>query len=296
MSAKIMHKTWWGEKFVSALEAYIDPGRLQRGKAYRTDNRILDFQIDGGKIEATLRGNINPYFGVTKEPRYKVALKFEQITPQQWQVIIKNISGNAHWLSKLMLNEIPDNIEEAFAKGSLLPASYQDVQASCDCPDYCNPCKHIAGVYYRMAGILDSKPMLLFQLRGLTAEKLHQELKKTELGKAFSEHLSLPESVAIEYQQYKYTPAYSQKSKNAAAVNTRQFWSMPADVHIIDKEKQKSTGSEAQQNSDSISEISAALIKKQGDYPAFWTKNNSFIDAMELFYAHTRKKNNKDLF
>ncbi len=296
MSAKIMHKTWWGEKFVSALEAYIDPGRLQRGKAYRTDKRILDLQIDGSEIKATLRGNINPYFGITKEPRYKVALKFEQISAQQWQAIIKSMSGNAHWLSKLMLNEIPDNIEEVFSKGSLLPASYEDVRASCDCPDYCNPCKHIAGVYYRIANILDSKPMLLFQLRGLSPEKLHQELKKSELGQAFSEHLSLPESVAMEYQHYKYTPAYSKKSKKAPAINARQFWSMPADVHITDKEKQESAWPKAQQNSDSINGISAALIKKQGDYPAFWTKNNSFIDAMELFYAHTRKKNNKALF
>ena len=49
------------------------------------------------------------------------------------------------------------------------------------------------------------------------------------------------------------------------------------------------------QSSDNITEISAALIKKQGDYPEFWTKNNSFIKAMELFYSHTRKKNRKDL-
>lgn len=306
MAAKIVHKTWWGEKFVSALEAYIDPGRLQRGKAYRTDKRILEFKIDGSEIKATLRGNINPYFGVTKEPRYKVILRFKQISQKQWQAIIKEISGNAHWLSKLMLNEIPGNIEEAFAGDSLLPSSYKDVETSCSCPDYCDPCKHIAGVYYRIANILDTNPMLLFQLRGLAPEKLHQELKKTELGQAFSEHLTLPESVTMEYQQHKYTPAYSKKSKKAPAVNANRFWSMPADVHITDKEsgeKSKDNNSvqtdgwpDSQQDGESTGEISATLIKKQGDYPAFWTKNNSFIDAMELFYLHTRKKNNKDLF
>ena len=309
MVAKRIQKTWWGEKFVSALEAYIDSGRLQRGKAYRTDNRILDFKINGNEIKATLRGNINPYFGVTKEPRYKVILKFEKISQKQWQSIIKNMSGNAHWLSKLMLNEIPGSIEDAFGSDNLLPSSYEDVQGSCSCPDYCNPCKHIAGVYYRIANLLDSNPMLLFQLRGLDPEKLHQELKKTELGKAFSEHLTLPENIELEYQQYKYTPAYIKRDKKTQTVNTKQFWSMPAAVHLIDEEQssddntlQESTKTEVkgwpstQQNRESISEISAALIKKQGDYPAFWTKNNSFINAMELFYFHTRKKNNKELF
>ena len=308
MAEKIVQKTWWGEKFVSALEAYIDIGRLQRGKAYRTDNRILDFKINGNEIKATLRGNINPYFGVTKEPRYKVDLRFEQISQKQWQTIIKNISGNAHWLSKLMLNEIPGSIEEAFGNDSLLPSSYEDVQGSCSCPDYCNPCKHIAGVYYRIANLLDSNPMLLFELRGLAPQALHKELKKTELGKAFSEHLTLPESVELEHQQYKYTPAYIKRDKKALTINARQFWSMPATVHPVvqensdDKLVQEEAKKEikgwpsTQQNSESISEISAALIKKQGDYPAFWKKNNSFINAMELFYAHTRKKNNKALF
>ena len=187
MSAKIMHKTWWGKKFVSALEAYIEPGRLQRGKAYRTDKRVLDFKIKGGEIQAILRGNVNPYFGVYKEPKYKVQLKFKQISQEQWQEIIQNISGNALWLSKLMLNEIPSDIESAFGNESLLPASYKSVKASCNCPDYGDPCKHIAGIYYRIAEMLDSNPMLLFQLRGLPPEKLHHELRKTELGRAFSE-------------------------------------------------------------------------------------------------------------
>ena len=92
----------------------------------------------------------------------------------------KKISGNALWLSKLMLNEIPVNIEDAFEDEHLLPASYRNIKASCSCPDYSDPCKHIAGVYYRIANILDSNPMLLFQLRGLAPAKLHKELKKTE--------------------------------------------------------------------------------------------------------------------
>jgi uncharacterized Zn finger protein len=328
MSAKLIHKTWWGEEFVSALEAYIDPGRLQRGKAYRTDSRVLEFKIDGGEIRATLRGNINPYFGVTTEPRYKVVLKFEPISQKQWQQIIKNICGNALWLSKLMLNEIPSSIEDAFGSDSLLPSSYKDVKTSCSCPDYSDPCKHIAGIYYRIANILDSNPMLLFQLRGLAPEKLHQELKKTELGQAFSEHLTLPETVTMEYQQHKYTCTHINRDKAALTpkyskqkVNLSQFWTMPARIPVINVNLEENIAQTADekstdktdvrdvlnsaltgewpanhQPSDNITEISAALIKKQGDYPAFWTKNNSFINAMELFYSHTRKKNKKDLF
>jgi len=275
-----MHKTWWGEEFVAALEGFIDPGRLQRGKAYRTDNRILKFEIGGSTVTAKVRGNINPYFGVTKEPRYKVSLKFKEISQKHWQGIMKDLCSNASWLSKLMLNEIPKDIQQAFGKHSFLPASFKDITSSCSCPDYANPCKHMAGVYYRIAGILDSNPMLLFPLRGLQADELHQELKKSDLGKAFAEHLAIPDDIEMEYEDHLFTPMVtSQQNKN---VTQEQFWNMPA----WELEKQPT---------DNIEDISASLIKKQGDYPAFWDRSNSFISAMEHFYQHTKQKNKKIL-
>lgn len=34
-------KTWWGQKFIAALEDFTDSGRLQRGRGYSGDSRIL---------------------------------------------------------------------------------------------------------------------------------------------------------------------------------------------------------------------------------------------------------------
>jgi uncharacterized Zn finger protein len=275
-----MHKTWWGEEFVSALEGFIDSGRLQRGKAYRSDHRILKFDIGGSTVTATVRGNTNPYFGVTKEPKYKVSLKFTEISQANWKNIIKKISNNAGWLSKLMLNEIPKDIELAFTDHSFLPNSFKDIKASCSCPDYANPCKHIAGVYFRIAGILDTNPMLLFPLRGIQADDLHNELKKTELGKAFSEHLSIPEDIDMEYEAQLFTPIIT--SNKTQKHTQERFWNMPQ----WNLEKQ---------NTENIEDIAASLIKKQGDYPAFWDRSNSFVGAMENFYKATKVKNKKAL-
>lgn len=273
------HKTWWGEEFVAALEGFIDSGRLQRGRAYRTDSRILAFEHQGSKVSATIRGNINPYFGVTKEPRYKIKLDFKPIAKTKWKKIIQSICENAGWLSKLMLNEIPHDLNLAFDKDSLLPKSYQDVDATCSCPDYENPCKHIAGVYYKIANILDSNPMLLFSLKGFEPEALHKELKKTELGQAFAEHLTMPEDIALEYDEHLFTPITS-SDKFSAKSSQERFWHMG------------NWDLEERDDSDELS-ITAALIKKQGDYPPFWDKATSFIGAMEEFYQTTKKKNRK---
>ncbi len=274
------HKTWWGESFVLALEGFIDPGRLSRGRSYRTDNRILKFEQNDNHVKATIRGNINPYFGVTKEPRYKVDIKFNTISKEQWQAAIKQIGNNASWLSKLMLNEIPADIDDAFSSSYLLPKSYDDVEASCSCPDWDNPCKHIAGVYYRIANILDSEPMLLFSLRGISPAQLIVELKKTELGKAFSEFLSSPEDtqVVLEDTLYSKITEFQHKRLSSQA----SFWEMG----VID---------EIEKDPASHTKVVAALVKKQGDFPPFWHRHNSFIAVMENFYDLIRHKNKKFL-
>lgn len=278
-------KTWWGSAFIDSLEGFIDPARLQRGRAYRTDNRVLKFDIVANKVTATIRGNINPYFGVTKEPRYKVSLTFGLIAATQWQHIITNLCSNPGWLAKLMLNEMPTNIEDAFETTHFLPKTYTDIKASCDCPDDANPCKHIAGVYYRIAASLDSNPMLLFQFRGLAATQLHSALKKTELGQVFSDHISAPEQIEVEQQPHKYH-AFKINNGNRESVATQQnrsnrYWSMAEwDLPSLTLEP---------------SEIQAALIKKQGDHPQFWPRSNSFVGAMEDIYSSIKKKNKDSL-
>jgi uncharacterized Zn finger protein len=41
------------------------------------------------------------------------------------------------------------------------------METSCSCPDWSNPCKHIAAVYFLIGEEFDRDPFLLFTLRGL---------------------------------------------------------------------------------------------------------------------------------
>ncbi len=280
--SKILHKTWWGEAFVNSLEAFIDYGRLSRGKSYRTDHRILKFAMNENNIEATVRGNANPYFGVTKEPKYKVSLTFQRITNVDWTSIIACICKNPGWLSKLMLNEIPDDIEKAFDNISLLPKRFDDIRATCSCPDYANPCKHIAGVYYRIANLLDGNPMLLFELHGLPLKSLKQKLKADELGAAFAEHLEQPEQLTLAASTSRYSPVKTKQKPTIKKLTIADIWEQkPIDIDF---------------NQESGEPIGAALIKKQGDYPEFWAKHGSFVQAMEGIYNYAKIKNRKIIF
>ena len=50
---------------------------------------------------------------------------------------------------------MPEHIEAAFvaAGTSLFPATGHDLVTNCSCPDWSNPCKHIAAVHYLLGEI-----------------------------------------------------------------------------------------------------------------------------------------------
>lgn len=274
-------RSWWGQRFIAALETMMDSGRLGRGRSYARGGKVKSFEIKDGVISAKVRGSINPYFGVYKEPLYITTIEFEPISPANWSAAIAYIASKASLISRLMLNEIPDNIDDAFAKLDLhlLPHHRDDFKTQCSCPDWSNPCKHIAGVYFLIAAQLDQDPFLLFELRGLSREALQKELAKSPLGQALSAELSL-EKTAPEPDVSYYTRPNVELATIPASL--KDFWH---------GEKRLPQSIEAPPQPS----VPAILVKKQGDFPSFWPKEQSFIETMVEFYGRVKTKN-KDIF
>jgi uncharacterized Zn finger protein len=269
-------RTWWGKKFIAVLEQFSDPGRLSRGRSYANNGKVKNFEITGGIVTAQVRGSVNPYFGVYKEPLYITTIEFQAISAAKWAAAIALIASKASFISRLLLNEIPDNIEEEFALLglNLLPRSRKDFDISCSCPDGGNPCKHIAGVYYLVAAELDRDPFLLFELRGLSRQDLHSELVKSPLGQALSTELQLEQRAPQSVVSCHTRPLIVEpKSLNGL----RDFWHgtkrLPPTIEPLPQTL-----------------VSGIPVKKQGEFPAFWHRENSFIEAMETLYKQVITK------
>lgn len=269
-------RTWWGQKFIHAIEKITDAGRLSRGRSYARGNKVKSFEIQQSCITAQVRGSINPYFGVHKEPLYRITIEFQPISAAKWSAAIALIASKASLISRLLLNEIPDNIEASFKQLNLtlLPGSTKDFSASCSCPDWSNPCKHIAGVYYLVAAELDNDPFLLFELRGLSREKLQQELSKSPLGQALSAELQLEKQPPTAVASY-HTPPETLPASTDTSM--RDFWHsakrLPQTMEPLPNVL-----------------VSGIPIKKQGDFPAFWNRGNSFLEVMETLYQQVKAK------
>lgn len=271
-------RTWWGQKFITKIESFTDSARLGRGRSYARGGKILDFKVNKGKIEATVRGSVNPYFGVYTEPRYHTIIEIKAIAKKDWSKIIQSMAKNASFVSKLLLNEVPENIESSFKEvnQNLLPYGSKDFKTSCSCPDWSNPCKHIAGLCYCFASELDEDPFLIFELRGLAKEQLHQELAKTPLGRALISGLQTQELAPNPVNSYHTKPQIKQLN---AATSLKEFWQgktiSPPNISDVRESKN----------------ISAILIKKAGDFPEFWHRDTSFIATMEELYQRVKTKN-----
>ena len=271
-------RTWWGQRFLAALEQFTDAGRLGRGRSYASSGRIPDYGVANGTVTARVRGSINPYFGVYKEPIYRTTITITQISAAKWTGVIRRIASRADLITKLLQQEMPDPIEEVFAAEGvhLLPHSRGDFVTSCSCPDYANPCKHIAGLYYVLAAALDRDPFLLFGLRGLSREELQAELIKSSLGQILASALTREEIPVGPTESFHTRPT---KQPAGEPPGQREFWTgakrLPPPV------------------APSRARVPALLVKKQGDYPPFWHKDASFIGVMEELYERVRTKSSQ---
>ncbi len=267
-------RTWWGKRFLLALAVFTDSARLGRGASYARTGRVKEHTVKDGKVTAKVRGSINPYFGVYKEPTYTTKIALKQFSAADWSKIIARIVANARQVTQLLMGEIPDTIEHVFEDLDLhlLPHSQQEFTTSCTRPDYYNPCKHIAGVYYVLAGELDADPFLLFELRGLSRQRLREELEHSALGQILASALE-PVQVPVAASPSYYTRP---TLRPAPETTLKEFWAgakrLPA------PEPAGRTG------------VAALQVKKQGDFPSFWPKDTSFIGVMEEIYERVRSK------
>jgi len=273
-------RTWWGDSFLSTIEQFTDSGRLSRGRTYANGRKVKSFEIKCDRVTAQVRGSVNPYYGVYTEPLYTTVIEFEPISRPMWTAVIALMASKVSVLSKLLVGEIPDNIEESFETlGLHLLPQKGDFTSQCNCPDWSNPCKHIAGVYYLIAAELDRDPLKLFELRGLSREDLLAELSKTPLGVALSEELIAEPTASKPVESLHTRPEVTVLEQQ---VSLAHFWQGEAPLPSTVDSPQPTN-------------VSAILIKKQGDFPPFWQRNNSFIEVMEDFYTRVRNKNNSIL-
>jgi len=163
-------KTWWGDAWVKALERIdYDTNRLPRGRSYANSGRVSEIKLDdNGRVMAKVQGR--------RSKPYRVEIKLAHFPSAHRKIIKSFIAHDPSVASELSLGRLPQKILASLENQNihLLPESWDDISGKCSCPDWANPCKHLAAVYYIMAGEIDKNPFMLFKLRNLETVELLQ--------------------------------------------------------------------------------------------------------------------------
>ncbi len=154
--------TWWGQRWLAALERFglAYTARLQRGRSYARQGRVHYLAVKDGVVAARVTG--------TRPTPYRVTLRLAPLADRVWEAAITAMAGRAVFAARLLAGEMPREIDEVFRarRASLFPERPKDLAAACTCPDWANPCKHVAAVHYVLGDAFDRDPFLLFELRG----------------------------------------------------------------------------------------------------------------------------------
>ncbi len=162
---------WWAQRWLAVLESFGWASRLQRGRTYARRGHVLDLQIAPGQVKARVEGS--------RPTPYRVSIQLAPLSATDWNLVLAAMAEKAIFAARLLAGEMPAEIEAAFtaARVPLFPRSAQDLTTSCSCPDWANPCKHVAAVCYRLGQEFDTDPFLLFRLRGRDREAVLTEIQ-----------------------------------------------------------------------------------------------------------------------
>ena len=242
---------WWGHRWIQVLESFSVGARLSRGRSYARRGQVADLSIEKGEIQAQVQGS--------RSRPYRVVIKLKTLTKRNWIKVTAALTERPILAARLLAGEMPEDIEAVFheANLSLFPGKRGDLRTNCSCPDWSNPCKHIAAVYYLLAEAFDQDPFLLLKLRGVTREQFI-----SLLGADGGTKTQKPDRSA----KSEHTPVPSQP----LPTNPDAFWRADDSAVFEAGEVERPT-------------LTAPLLRRLGAFP-FWRGHEDFLEAISAIY------------
>jgi uncharacterized Zn finger protein len=232
---ELSHRTkiatsFWGSAWCKHLESFSDyENRLPRGRTYVRNGSVLHLAITPGRIEALVQGS----------SLYEQTITINALPAATWKTLQARSQGKIGSLIELLQGKVSDEIMTVVThKDDGLFPKPKEIQLSCSCPDYAGLCKHLAAVLYGIGARLDSRPELLFKLRGVDHNDLisavdpatalgsqaktsgrRRTLDSSALGAVFGIELETDPAPAVSEAKPKPAP----KAKKAAVKKPRPF-------------------------------------------------------------------------
>jgi uncharacterized Zn finger protein len=228
------------------------------------------------------------------------------LSAREWRAVGAAIAANTRLAAMLLAGEMPEDIETAFAAAgtTLFPKTQSELKTACSCPDWSNPCKHVAAVFYLIGEEFDRDPFLLFVVRGLPREAVRELLAPGDAAESLAAAgkpaaLGKPAEKRAAAREAKDADARNGRAKSLgsrAAAKSVVRGKIPAEADS--KERRSSLADPADfwgapqtplapaitGSAIAAPPLDAVLLRKAGRFP-FWRADVSLEDALSPLYA-----------
>lgn len=163
-SAKLC-RSFWAQAWCRHLEAYSQyEARLPRGRSRLRRGGVHDLAVEPGSLRAAVAGGGR---------LHETCVRIRPVDEETWQEIATLCAGQADSLLDLLAGRVGEGMLKVLTdpERGLFPQP-REIRFDCDCPDHANLCEHAAALLYGVAVLMDTRPELLFTLRGVDPARL----------------------------------------------------------------------------------------------------------------------------
>ena len=169
---------WTAEPLFNAIASAADPDDLAEGNSYALSGQTVTFPCTATRVDASVQGRAS-------RP-YAVAMVFQPWSSDEWMKVVQALSVEAGFSARFLVGEMPHAVGPLIAglglRADLVP-SRPGAKPSCDPLLTCTcggaqPCKHVVAVAHLVAERIETEPLTLFLLRGMTPERLLERIQE----------------------------------------------------------------------------------------------------------------------
>lgn len=166
----------WADRWYNALLALPQWQKAMRTAIYPRTLYLTSFALSEEGAVATVLGRGNELI--------QAQLSFTHFPEQVWERLVDALAAEARHGIALHEHRIPEGLQEGLAATgpSLLPTTDGEVHAACSIDPPPMPCTHVLALTQAVYQQLYANPLLLLTLRGRTAERVLEDLRRRRAG------------------------------------------------------------------------------------------------------------------
>jgi uncharacterized Zn finger protein len=186
----VIGESWWSQRFLAAVESAVVGGRLTRGRSYARRGQVIELGVAPGLISARVQGS--------RKAPYKVHIAMPVARDEQWELVLTSLASQAGYAAGMLAGDLPHEVEEVFAAVGvpMFPSRSSMLSTGCTCPDWANPCKHVAAVCYLVAERFDGDPFAVLAWRGRDRDEILRRLRELRGGTTTSQKELAPSAAS----------------------------------------------------------------------------------------------------